>query len=95
MPPSELNQVTGAERTDSRWNWIYKLGGSGALLTVGLIPVQIIVFIAWPPPGFQPTLSNVIGDFTLLHNHKVVGLIDLDLLLIVDQVLTIPILLAL
>ena len=95
MSQSELNQASDAEIADSRWNWLYKLGGAGALLTVGLLPIQIIVFIAWPPPGFQPTLSTVIGYFTLLHNHKLLGLIDLDFLLIVDQVLAIPIALAL
>lgn len=95
MLPSELNQVTDAGPADSRWNWLYKLGGAGALLTVGLIPIQIIVFIAWPPPGFQPTSGTVIAYFTFLHSHKLLGLIDLDLLLIVDQILAIPIALAL
>jgi hypothetical protein len=95
MPQSELNQVTYPELAKSRWNWLYKLGGAGALLTVGLIPIQIIVFIAWPPPGLQPTSGTVIGYFTFLHNHKVLGLIDLDFLLIVDQVLAIPIALVL
>ena len=95
MHQSELNQVTDDEPADSRWNWLFKLGGGAALLTVGLLPIQIIVFIAWPPPGFQPTSNTVIGYFTLLHNHKLLGLIDLDFLLIVDQVLAIPIVLAL
>jgi hypothetical protein len=95
MLPSDLNQVTDAEPADSRWNWLYKLAGAGALLTVGLLPIQIIVFIAWPPPGFQPTSGTVISYFTFLHSHKPLGLIDLDLLLIVDQILAIPIALAL
>jgi len=95
MRQSDLNQISDADAADSRWHWLYKLGGAGALLTVGLIPIQIIVYIAWPPPGFQPTSNTVLGYFTLLHNHKLLGLIDLDLLLIVDQVLAIPIALAL
>jgi hypothetical protein len=40
MLQPELNQVTGAEPPDSRWNWLYRLGGAGALLTVGLIPMK-------------------------------------------------------
>ncbi|HUI43951.1 MAG TPA: DUF4386 family protein [Terriglobia bacterium] len=95
MPESKLNRITDAEPADSRWNWLYRLGGAGALLTVALLPIQIGVFIAWPPPGFQPTSSAVIGHFAVLHHHALLGLINLDLLLIVDQVLAIPIALAL
>lgn len=95
MPQSELNHVTDGEPADPRWTWLLRLGGAGALMTVGLLPIQIIVFVAWPPPGFQPTSSTVIGYFTFLHNHQLLGLIDLDLLLIVDQILGIPIALSL
>jgi hypothetical protein len=80
---------------DPRWKGLYRVGGVAALVTVAFIPVQIIVFLAWPPPGFQPTFSTVIGYFTLFHDHRLLGLLDLDLLLIVDQALAIPIALAL
>jgi hypothetical protein len=95
MPQSTLNQLADDETADPRWSWLCRLGGAGALLTVALLPVQIAVFIAWPPPGFQPTSSAVIGHLTVLHHHALLGLINLDLLLIVDQVLAIPIALAL
>lgn len=84
-----MNQVIDAENADSRWKGLYKVGGVAALIIVVLIPIQAIVFIAWPPP------STVIGYFTLFQNNKLLGLLDLDLLLIVDQALAIPILLAL
>ncbi len=51
--------------------------------------LPILVFIIWPPP------STVAGWFELFQSSKLVGLLDLDLMLIVDQVLTIPIYLAL
>jgi hypothetical protein len=80
---------------DSRWNWLYKVAGTAALITVAFIPIQMVLFIAWPPPGFEPNSNTVIGWFTLFHHHRLLGLIQLDLLLIVDQVLAIPIVLAL
>jgi phosphoglycerol transferase MdoB-like AlkP superfamily enzyme len=80
---------------DSSWKVLYRVAAAAALLTVLFIPIQITVFIAWPPPGYDPAASTVAGWFTLLHSHKLVGLLDLDLLLIVDQVLAVPIFLAL
>ena len=53
------------------------------------MPIQIIVYIASPPP------STAMGFFTLFQNNSLLGLLALDLLLIVDQVLYVPIILAL
>ncbi len=77
------------ETADSRWNWLYKLGGAAALIMVVLIPIQIVIFIASPPP------SAVMDYFTLFQNNRLLGLLDLDLLLIVDNVLAIALYLAL
>ncbi len=76
------------ETADPRWNWLYKLGGAAALIMVVLIPIQIVVFIASPPP------SAVADYFTLFQNNRLLGLLDLDLLLIVDNVLAIALYLA-
>jgi Domain of unknown function (DUF4386) len=43
----------------------------------------MIVFFIWPPP------SSVIGWFTLFKDNALVGLLDMDLLLIVDYLLLI------
>jgi hypothetical protein len=77
------------EPTDSRWNWLYKVGGAAALVTAVFIPIQIIVFIVSPPP------VTVIGWFTLFHDNRLFGLIDMDLLLVANNVLLVPIFLAL
>lgn len=84
-----MDQVTNAETADSRWNWLYKVGGTAALIMAIFIPIQTIVFVTWPPP------STVIGWFTLFQNNRLLGLLDMDLLLIVDQVLMVLVLLAL
>jgi hypothetical protein len=81
----EVNSVAA----DSGWNWLYKIGAAAALLSVVFFPIQIIVFLVSPPP------DTVIGWFGLFQTNKLVGLLDLDLLLIVDQILAILILLAL
>jgi len=65
------------------------MAGVAALLMVVFIPIQSIVFVVWPPP------STVIGWFTLFQHNRLLGLLDMDLLLIVDQVLMGLVLLAL
>jgi len=89
------HQAADIGTASSPWGWLYKVGASAALIVVAFIPIQIVLFIAWPPPGFQPTSSNVIGWFTLFDKHWLVGLLQLDLLLVVDQILGVPIILAL
>lgn len=70
---------------------MYHIAAVAALITAVFIPIQIIVFLAWPPP-----LEGVATDwYALLEENRLAGLIDLDLLLVADNVLLIAILLAL
>ncbi len=78
-----------AETLDSHWHSLYQIGGAAALLIALLIPLQAVVFIVSPPP------STPLDYFTLFQRDKLLGLLDLDFLMIVDQVLMIPILLGL
>ena len=83
------------ENVDFQWSLLYKIAGSAALLTVLMIPVQLGVFVASPPPGFDPSPHVVEGYFALFQKSKLIALLDLDLLLVVDQLLGVPIALAL
>jgi hypothetical protein len=74
---------------DAQWSSLYKIGGVAATISAVLIPVQVLVYIIWPPP------NTVANWFELLQTNPIVGLIDLDLLLVVDNVLLVPIYLAL
>src|SRR5215218_5625216 len=65
------------------WQTLHKVGGMAALAVLALIPIQMVVFFLWPPP------SSVIGWFTLFQDNALVGLLDMDLLLIVDYLLLI------
>jgi len=90
--PPEDNQhaaEAGAETADVRWKALHTVGGAAAAITAIFIPIQIIIFIVSPPP------SSVIDYFTLFQHDRLLGLLDLDLLLIVDTALAIPLFLAL
>jgi hypothetical protein len=85
-----LQVEPNAETTDSRWKLLYTAAGAPALISAIFIPIQVLVFIAWPPP-----LEGTAGDwFALFQENRLVGLLDLDLLLVADMVLLVPILLA-
>ena len=78
-------------KPDTDWKPLYRVGGVAALITAVLIPLQIIVFIVWPPPLEGPASEW----FTLFQDNWLLGLLGLDLLLIFDYVLLVPIVLAL
>jgi hypothetical protein len=71
------------------WRFLYQTAAISALISVSLFLFQIVAFFVWPPP------STVIGHFTLLQSRPLVGLVSLDFVIIVDEVLAIPICLAL
>jgi len=90
--PSASQKPIGAphsETTDTAWKPLYKVGGVAALILLGLIPIQIIIFIAHPPP------STVIGYFALFQNNWLLGLLNLDLLLMLSNALLVLMYLAL
>jgi len=90
-PEVAMDTAREAESTDSRWRALYRLAGAGALLSAVFIPIQVLVFIVWPPP-----LEGTAADwFALFRDNRLVGLLDLDLLLIADNLFLVPILLAL
>src|SRR3712207_1519303 len=90
MLTSSKTMVSQA-KPHTTWRLLYRAGGAAALITAVLIPLQIVVFVAWPPPLGGP----VIDWFTLFQDNRLLGLLSLDLLLMVDYVLLVPIVLAL
>lgn len=73
----------------SDWRLLCITGGTAALVIAMLIPLQAIIFMASPPP------ESVLDYFALFQTNRLLGLLDLDLLMIIDQLLMVPILLAL
>lgn len=78
-----------SDSAEGRWHYLYRTAAIAALMSVALFLFQIVAFFVWPPP---PTVA---GHFALLQSHPLVGLVSLDFLIIVDEVLAIPICLAL
>jgi hypothetical protein len=71
------------------WQTLQRVGGVSAIIILALMSIQMVVFLNWPPP------DTVVGWFLLFQNNPLVGLIDMDLLLIVDYVLMLMVFLAL
>lgn len=76
-----MNQVANIANTDTPWRSLYKIGGMAALIMVALIPVQIIIFMVYPPP------TTAAGFFLLFEKNWLIGLLSLDLLYIVNNIL--------
>jgi len=74
-----MNQVTYAKTADPRWKGLYKIGGAATVTILALIPIQIFIFAAYPPPG------TVIEYFTLFQKNWFLGLLSLDLLYILSR----------
>jgi len=64
---------------DHRWMGLYRLGGVAALTVVGIMIVQIIIFVLWPPP------ETVEGFFALMQARPLLGLLSMDLLYIINN----------
>ncbi len=88
MSQLKQNPLIGVETANSSWNWLYRVAGVAALISLVIIPIQIIVFIVSPPP------TTAIGWFTLFQNNKLLGLLTFELLIVVSNALAIPIYLA-
>src|SRR3972149_11259115 len=87
--PQSMSE-SNAETADPAWSSLYKFSAAVALImVVGFFPIQILAFSMAPIP------TNAIDWFTLLQNNRLLGLLDLDLLYVADQVLLIPIFIAL
>jgi hypothetical protein len=89
LASSQPMSVLAADRADSVWKPLYRVGGGVALLAVVCIVAAIAVFLAWPPP------TTVESWFALFQRNAWLGLLDLDLLLVTSYVMLIPLYLAL
>ena len=66
------------ETADYRWRWLYRAGGAAALFGVAIIPIQLLVFVAWGQP------DTAIGWFALFENNPLHGLLAFELLFVVN-----------
>jgi len=76
-------------RTHTAWPTLYRFAAVAAITIVASIPIALYVFIVWPPP------VSITDWYAFLQANKVAGVIDLDLVLLIDQILAVPVVLAL
>jgi hypothetical protein len=77
------------ERAHATWRSLYLLAGVAAVAVVVSLPLALVVFVAWPPP------TTITDWFMFLQSNKLAAVLDLDLVLLIDQILFVPIMLAL
>jgi hypothetical protein len=73
----------------SGWGPLYKIAAAAAVLIAVSIPLAAAVFIASPPP------DTAVEYFEIFQENPLLGMLDLDLIMLIDQVLMVPIVLAL
>ena len=64
-----------------QWSGLILTGAWVALASVALIVVQVVVYLLWPPPG------TTLGFFEVLVENPLRGLLALDLLYVVSNLL--------
>ncbi len=79
----------GVVAADARWNWLYRIGGAAAVFAVAVIPIQLLVFVAWGQP------ETALGWFTLFQENTLAGLLAFEFLFVVNAVFGIATTLAL
>lgn len=76
-PPSVTASTAIAE---PEWRPLYRAGAIAALFSIAVIVAAIFVFLLWPPP------ATVQGHFELLQRNPLIGVLDLDLLMMTSYV---------
>lgn len=84
-----MNTVDHSAHLLQHWSGLVRLGAWAALGSVGLIILQILLYFVWPPP--ETTLEL----FELLQDNPLLGMIALDLLYPLSNLLTMLLYLAL
>jgi hypothetical protein len=68
----------------SNWRWLYLLSGMATAVSLAVIPLSIIVYFVWPPP------ETVAGHFAAFSQNWLVGMLGMDLLYLLCNVLLLP-----
>lgn len=94
LAPDQLRapSINGSLRDRATdWRPLFRLGGFAAILAALITPITIAVFSIWPPPYDEGAAKW----FELLQDNPVLGLVSLDLLFVVVNVLMLAVMLAL
>lgn len=78
---NEVNRSLFDEANPDRWGYLYKIAGYATIIMLLIIPTQIAIFTIFPFP------DSIEGWFKLFDNNWLLGLIHLDLLYIINNVI--------
>lgn len=92
MPQPSPPPVANAAAADPRWRDLYKIGAITSALVALLVIVAVIAFFIWP---YAPGTASTAEILTTLHDDPLGGLMSLDLVLFIIELVTILPLLAL
>lgn len=73
------------QQADAQWKGLYATATYLAWLMLAIIPLQIVIFVVSPPP------ASVIGFFDLYQQNWMLGLLSLDFLYILNNVIMVVI----
>lgn len=92
-------QLTAGEATllDPGWKLLYRIAALAALLSAVGIVAAIPIYLLWPPPstGILPTPDAARSLLDLFQQNSLRGMLDLDLIMLLAAVISIPLYLAL
>ncbi len=86
---NQTNVIFNNPIPGSVWSPIYKWAAYLSVIMLLFIPVQVIIFAISPPP------ESVLGFYQLFHSNWLLGLLSMDFLYIINNVIIIFIYLAL
>lgn len=73
----------------SKWKPLIRIAGYSLWIILIFVFIQIVVYVVSPPP------KDVVGFFNLYQKNVLLGLLSLDLIMLADWILEIPVFLAL
>lgn len=78
-----------SDQVEPQWKLLFRIGAAAGIAQLLIMVIQLVVFSVWPPP------TSAAGFFALFERNWLLGLLSLDLLYILNNMLLIPIYLAL
>lgn len=63
------------------WYTLYRVGAIAALVMIAIIPIQIVIFAVWQPP------TEISAWYALFERNPLLGLLSLDLLYLLNNIL--------
>ena len=78
---NQTNKNLFEEANPEKWKYLYKIAGYATIIMLIIIPIQIAIFTIFPFP------DSIENWFQLFHDNWLLGLIHLDLLYIINNII--------